>query len=112
MPKFAVPPLRWEDQQTIYALSGEDGIINKIFEALPPVNKDFVEIGINLNAELLTMENKRVLQGNTVALYEQGWRGWWFDANGLPDFPIVEAFVTPLNINTLWRDHGIPDEVD
>jgi hypothetical protein len=112
VPKFHIPRLCWADQKTIYAMSGEDGIIERILSALPPTSRSFVEVGINLNADILAKENRRVLQGNAVALHEQGWRGWWFDGNGLPDFPITVAFITPLNINTLWRENNIPEEVD
>jgi hypothetical protein len=110
MPHF-IPPLTSDDQKTARAMSGEDGIIEKIFTALPPTAKAFVEIGIGLNAAEFA-KGRRVLQGNTVALKEQGWRGWWFDGIALPDFPVIPVFVNALNINSLWREHAIPAEPD
>lgn len=105
-----LPPLTLEDQRSVYAWSGEDGIIEKIFAHIPPRTRTYVEIGIGPDMEERA-RGRFVLQGNTVLLHEKGWRGWWFDGVRSHE-KIIEVFVTPLNINSILRGNGVPAEVD
>ena len=107
---YRLPKLTFADQRIDYAMSGEDGIVEKIFNHITPASKTFVEIGINWNGDEFS-QGRHVLQGNTVLLAERGWTGWWFDAVAI-DERIIETMITPLNINRLFRQHGIPGDVD
>lgn len=109
--KFSLPKLTWNDQKTVYCMSGEDGITEKIFSNIPPIHRTYVEIGINLNSDELA-RGRQQLQGNTVFLKERGWTGWWFDGRALPELGVDGEFFTPTNINAIFRKYDIPNEFD
>jgi len=95
----------------------EDGMITEILRRIEPVSKTFVEIGVEDGSET-----------NTTALLAQGWRGWWFEGNSkscdairsrLKAMPVLasrlslkNSFVSPENIQQLFREQGVPNEVD
>jgi hypothetical protein len=95
----------------------EDGMIEEIFRRILPTNKTFVEIGVENGTE-----------NNTTALLAAGWSGWWLEGNAeacaeimrsISQMPSVgnrlklkQAFVSPLNIQRLFEDLKIPQEVD
>lgn len=93
----------------------EDGMIAEIVRRVGSTTRTFVEIGIGDGSE-----------NNTAALMLQGWSGWWVEATPgelesrlqtqSPHSPnrvhLVPAFVTPENIASVFRDAGIPSEVD
>lgn len=93
----------------------EDGMIAEILRRIGTTTRTFVEIGIGDGSE-----------NNTAALVLMGWSGWWIEAspgdlqsrlkpksaNSAARVRLVPAFVTPENIVTIFRDAGIPSEVD
>jgi len=95
----------------------EDGMIEEIFRRILPTNKTFVEIGVENGTE-----------NNTTALLAAGWNGWWLEGNAeacteitqaISQMPSInsrlklkQAYVSPLNIQQLFEELGIPQEVD
>jgi len=110
----------WSQKETIrlkefqiYSQTGEDGILQYIFEQIGTTNKTFVEIGI---------EDGR--QCNTANLsLNFGWKGLLIEGNkvyaerakayysGKP-VKVVQAFVTKENINELIKNSGIKGKID
>lgn len=92
----------------------EDGMIAEILRRIGSTTRTFVEIGIGDGSE-----------NNTAALALLGWKGWWIEASP-GDLParlmqssanadrihLVAAFVTPENVSAVFRDAGIPSEVN
>jgi hypothetical protein len=94
-----------------HSQNDEDGIIRAIFEDIPPRSRFFVEFGIGPN--WLDKEYVNGLEGNCVLLREQGWRGVLMDGGTHPErFNVNKEFITPLNINSMLRKHGTPEDVD
>ncbi len=97
----------------IYSQTGEDGIINHIFQKIGTSNKTFVEIGI---------EDGR--QCNTALLsLHFGWRGLLIEGDKkyarkaqeyYKDKPVrvLHGFVTKENINGLITKGGVKGEID
>ena len=95
----------------------EDGMIAEIFQRIGLTARTFVEIGVEDGSET-----------NTTLLLSQGWRGWWFEGNPtscqsirkklahLPDLSsrlsLRESYVTPENIQILFQEQLVPNEVD
>jgi hypothetical protein len=93
------------------AQNDEDGIIAAIFEDIPPLSKSFVEFGIGPN--WLDKEYVGGLEGNCVLLREQGWTGLLMDGGTHPPkYRVEKEFITPLNVNSLFRKYNVPDDVD
>lgn len=89
---------------------GEDGIIEKISECLGINTGTFFEFGIG-PAWNHPIEDG--LEGNFVHLREQGWKGIFLDgAQYPPKYDVRQEFITPLNINTIYRKYGLPDDLD
>jgi hypothetical protein len=94
-----------------HSQNDEDGIIRAIFEDIPPRSRFFVEFGIGPN--WLDKEYVNGLEGNCVLLREQGWKGILMDGGAHPDkYRVDREFITPLNVNSLFRKYNVPDDVD
>lgn len=94
----------------VYSQAGEDGILWKLAELVPPERRSFVEFGVEDYREA----NSRFL------LSEGGWRGLVLDGsdahvstirNSLTywhyNLRAEQAFVTRENIDELLRQHGV-----
>ena len=94
----------------VFSQNGEDGVINALVRAIPDIPRFFVEFGVgdgwSCNCRLL------------AEVY--GWSGIFLEANS-SDFnslntryvnnPSVQckcSFVTPSNVNEIFRDSGVP----
>lgn len=100
-----------------YSQNDEDGIIQEIFRRIGFKNRCFVEIGIGDGRE-----------NNTVNLLLNGWSGVWFDLNtraisrlrerGFSSYieegrlRVKACRVTTNNINQLFQEMAVPDDVD
>lgn len=90
---------RWWSQH------GEDGVLEKIFEIVPPKNKQFIEIGAHFH------------EANCLKLQQHGgWRGFYFDDfhEFLP-LGFVKAWITKENINNVFEqvhNSGISKDLD
>jgi len=95
----------------VHSQTDEDGIIQAIFEDIPPKSRFFVEFGIGPNWLDKTYEHG--IEGNCVLLKERGWTGLFMDGGNHPEqYDIRREFITPLNINGLLRKYGTPESVD
>lgn len=95
----------------------EDGMISEILQRISVCSESFVEIGVENGSET-----------NTTSLLSQGWHGWWIEGNPLSchqirsqlklmpstarRLQICESLVTPDNVQEIFKELGIPDEVD
>jgi len=95
----------------------EDGMIEEIFSRIGITGRTFVEIGVEDGT-----------QNNTMALLAAGGAGWWLEADigachqirqALANMPTLsqrlklkQAFASPSNILQLFKELGIPQEVD
>ena len=100
----------------VYSQNGEDGIIEEIFNRIGITNKYFVEFGVGNG-----------LENNTVYLLIKGWKGYWIE--GSPNFckriekdfhdhiqqqqlQLKQAFITAENIENLFAEAKVPQELD
>lgn len=111
-------PLRLNRHEAkIYSQAGEDGIVLEIFRRVGTTNCFFVEFGIGNGSE-----------NNTVYLLRhENWSGTWMDGNensirGVRErfskeiddkrLTASQQFITPENIEDLFRSHDVPAEFD
>lgn len=59
-------------EKKVYSQSGEDGIVEYIFEKIGTKNKIFAEIGVSAMTY-------GIIENNTMNLLLNGWSGFWFD---------------------------------
>jgi hypothetical protein len=100
-----------------YSQNGEDGIIAEIFKRIGTTNCYFVEFGAGGDG----------LENNTAYLLLKKWRGCWIEGN--PEsvdnirkryktlikkgrLLIKRAFITAENIERLFREVRVPEELD
>ena len=93
-------------EHQVCSQNGEDGVIAEIFRRIGEGARSFVEVGIGDGVE-----------NNTAFLHSLGWTGAWVDArvpalHDQPGLRFREAFVTSENIASLFRELGVPAEVD
>jgi hypothetical protein len=98
-----------------FSQSGEDGVLQAIFSIIEPTSRYAVEFGCG---DGVTLSNTRNL------LINHGWSGLMMDGDhekilyakklyeNLPRVKVVEAWVYPGNIETLFDQHGVPADVD
>jgi hypothetical protein len=95
----------------VYAKTDEDGTIEAIFQDIPPKSLFFVEFGIGPRRG--DPQYIHGLEGNCVLLREQGWNGIFIDGGEHPaHLGVHREFITALNVNSLFRKYGVPDDVD
>ena len=89
----------------------EDGVLEYLFQMLPPRRRYYVEFGIGPTHRDTAYAGG--LEGNCVLLRKQGWDGLFMDGAVHPsEYDVKTEFVTALNINALFEKHGVPDDVD
>jgi hypothetical protein len=103
-------------EQQFFSQNGEDGIIAEIFRRVGAPGRFFVEFGVGDGTE-----------NNTVTLLMQGWRGVWLEGSAEQvarirsqfatyiasgQLTLVHTLVTAENIESLFRDAGVPEELD
>jgi hypothetical protein len=100
----------------VFSQQGEDGIIEEIFNRIGVTNRFFVEFGVQNGTEC-----------NTAYLLFKGWKGLWIDGaeqnlteirascKGIIDekrLIAIHSFITTGNIELLFRQAGVPVELD
>lgn len=116
-PHFKDPKRLLQHGRQYWSQNFEDGMIEEIFRRILTTNRTFVEIGVENGTE-----------NNTNALLAAGWSGWWIEGDAaacsqikksLSEMPSIgarlklkEAFVSPLNIERLFDEIHVPQEVD
>ena len=94
-----------------HSQTDEDGLIAAIFEDIPISSRSFVEFGIGPAAG--DPGYMTGLEGNCVLLRKQGWNGLFMDGGvHPPEFDVKREFISPMNVNTLFRKHGVRGDVD
>lgn len=93
-----------EYENTIYSQSGEDGIIDKLFQIVGTDSKYYVEFGAG-DGHLIS---------NTKALRElYGWNGLLLDcAYEDKNLNLHKEFITAENINDLFVKYKVPENLD
>jgi len=95
----------------IHSQNNEDGIIEAIFSDIPPQSRRFVEFGIGPNWQ--DPDYHRGLEGNCVLLQKNGWDGLFMDGGTHPEeYNVKREFISAVNINSLLRKYGVPENVD
>jgi len=90
---------RWWSQH------GEDGVLEKIFEIIPPKNKQFIEIGAHFH------------EANCLKLQQHHkWIGFYFDDfHNFPALGFHKLWITKENINDVFNqiaEAGLSKELD
>ena len=109
MPYITTDLTRFERKE--FSQFGEDGVIEQIADDLGLTTGTFFEFGIGPTDGV---SFDKPLEGNFVLLRNKGWAGVFLD--GAPHLPsnvgVRREFITALNINLLYRKHGLPEDLD
>jgi hypothetical protein len=110
------PELRLQDyESTVYSQGGEDGIIEKLFELIPPTSRYAIEFGAG---------DGQSLSNVCLLITRHGWRGLLIEGDARQaaalrqfylDYPGVrtaQAWVFPANVELLFEEHGVPRDLD
>jgi len=102
------PPMSWlrdiqNHEWRIFSQNGEDGVLDWIFRNIGTTNRYYVEFGAETGLEC-----------NTRLLREQGgWTGLLMDGgHRAPMLHLDQEYVTPENINYLFKKYQVPKEFD
>jgi hypothetical protein len=115
-----VPPRRSEIlpadfARTVHSQSGEDGILEKIFDVIPPTERFVIEFGAG---DGVMFSNARRL------IVQEGWRALLIEGDGelaatlarnyaaFPGVRAVHAWVFPGNVELLFEENGAPRDLD
>ncbi len=115
-PRYDDPRCLIRHETQFFSQNGEDGIIAEIFRRIGSQRRTFVEIGLGNG-----------LESNSVFLLQQGWKGWWVEANemgcreakeifggpiaaGL--LHVIQDFVKAETVEALFQRHEVPQEID
>ena len=85
-------------EKKVYSQSGEDGILERIFEKIGVTNKFVVEFGEPVGGKNSNSAN---------LLINQGWTALLFDINPRHE-QVHKAIITAENINPLFEKHLVP----
>jgi len=110
-------PLRLNSHEyQVYSQNGEDGVLDEVFRRIGTTNRFFVEFGAADG-----------LKNNTTNLLVKAWSGVWLEANPKHVDSIHEKFgaliekkklcakeakVLPENVESVFRQTGVPEEFD
>ncbi len=115
-PKYQDPKKLNRSEFKVFSQCGEDGIISEIFNRIGTTNNFFVEFGVGIG-----------LESNSAYLLLKGWKGHWIEGsansckiiNSIFADPIASkqlslnnCFITPDNIEDLFKKAEVPTELD
>ena len=102
-------------ERTVHSQHGEEGVLEKIFEIVPPTSKYAVEFGAW----------DGIVASNTALLMrEQGWGGLLIEGHprrakklaknyaDLPNVTTMHRWIFPGNIELLFEEAGVPKDLD
>ncbi len=94
----------WPYEASYISQFGEDGVVEKIFQIIPPTSRYYVEFGAG----------KGHVYSNTKYFREaHGWSGLLMDCGAEnPSLNLHNEFITPSNINALFEKYNVPDDLD
>lgn len=88
---------------SVYSQYGEDGVIAKIFDVIPPTSRYCVEFGAY----------DGITGSNTYLLRKQGWKSLLMDRMfEIPEYNLHKEFIMASNIESLFDQYGVPLDVD
>lgn len=89
-------------ESSIYSQNGEDGILQILFELIPPDNKFCIEFGAY----------DGVTGSNTYLLRSKGWDCLLLDRQfSIPKFNLYQEFITAENITSLFDKYRVPHDL-
>jgi hypothetical protein len=104
-----------EYERSVFSQGGEDGVLEKIFELIPPTSRFAVEFG---SGDGVTLSNVRNL------VLEKGWGALFIEGDPnlaqqaadtyreSPRVSAIQAWVFPGNIEILFEENGVPQDLD
>ena len=102
-------------ERKVFSQTGEDGVIEKIFEIIEPTQKYAIEFGAGNGVQNSNMRN---------LVLNHGWRSFQIEGNSklarelaanYADYPGVkarQAWVWPGNVEILFEEAGVPQDFD
>ena len=102
-------------ERKVYSQFGEDGVIEKLFERITPTRKYCVEFGAS---DGIRGSNVRKL------IVDEGWSGLQIEGDPLrakrlfenyrayPRAKTLHAWVWPGNVEILFEENGVPEDLD
>lgn len=102
-------------EKSVFSQSGEDGVLERIFQIIKPTNHFAVEFG---SGDGVYLSNTRNL------IINHGWKALLIEGNPdlvkkskitysrLPRVKSIHAWVFPGNVELLFNDHGVPFDLD
>lgn len=102
-------------EASVFSQSGEDGVLQKIFELIEPSNKYAVEFGGGDGVKNSNVRNLIINKGWSCLLIEgdeelsaQSARNY----AGYPKATSLHKWVYPGNLETIFEDHQLPRDLD
>lgn len=90
-------------EKGLYSFRGEDGIIARIFQLIPPISRYVVEFSAG----------DGISRSNTYLLRLQGWNCLLMDrTHENLEYKLYNEFVTADNINQLFQKYRVPEQFD
>ncbi|GFE68622.1 hypothetical protein [Chroococcus sp. FPU101] len=114
--KYSDPKKLNQYEFKAYSQGGEDGIIYEIFRRIGTTNQYFVEFGVGFG-----------LENNSAFLLTLGWQGLWIEGSDKyckrikekfgsvienRQLTLINNFVDADNIETLFKQANVPQELD
>lgn len=114
-PVLAEPLELRSSERSVFSQFGEDGVIERLFEIIPPGPKYAVEFGALDGVKNSNTRNLILSHGWSALLIE----GEPKRANsmiktyaGMPKVKAIQAWVYPGNIEILFEENGVPVDLD
>ncbi len=104
-----------DHERSVFSQYGEDGVIEKLFEVIEPTSKYAVEFGAFDGLELSNTRNLFV---------NHGWSGLLIEGDpkliaklernyaDLPRVKTLQAWIYPGNVEILFEEAGVPEDLD
>lgn len=89
-------------RRNVTSQAGEDGVIAQVFRNIGVTNAFCVEFGAGDGVAL----------SNTYTLRQAGWASLLLDGDPRGATDVVKAWITAENINELFREHKVPEQID
>ncbi|MBW1854081.1 MAG: hypothetical protein JRJ00_05275 [Deltaproteobacteria bacterium] len=101
-------------ERQVFSETGEDGVIEKIFEIIEPTHKFCVEFGATDGIFYSNSRNLILNHGWSSLLIEGSGRASELKENyrGIPNVKTLQAWVWPGNIEILFEENGVPEDFD